>query len=271
MLAPLSKIANTAPGFPRRGNRGDTMKTVLGCIRRADQDFDMIQEGDRIAVGVSGGKDSLLLLRALSLYRLFSHKNFTLHALMLTMGLEPFDTSGTQALCAELGIPLTVKWTDIGKIIFEERREKNPCALCAKMRRGALNGLATSMGIHKLALGHHREDVLETFLMSLFYEGRLHTFHPVTYLSRTGVTVIRPMVYLPEKHIIHMAKTLRLPITKNPCPVDGHTARQEAKDLLKELSKTHPNLQTLMLSALQNTAQYGLWDQKIVGKPEGSQ
>lgn len=244
------------------------MKTVLGCIRRADQDFEMLRDGDRVAIGVSGGKDSLLLLRALALYRLFSHKTFTIEALMLTMGLEPFDTTGTEALCRELDVPLTIKKTDIGTILFDIRKEKNPCALCAKMRRGALNELATQHGCNKLALGHHREDVLETFLMSLFYEGRLHTFHPVTYLSRIGITVIRPMVYLPEKHIIHMAKELDLPITKNPCPADGHTARQEAKDLLHDLSKTHPNLKTLMLSALQNKAQYGLWDKKIVGLPE---
>ena len=246
------------------------MKTVLGCIRRADQDFDMIQDGDSVAIGVSGGKDSLLLLRALSLYRLFSHKQFTLQALMLTMGLEPFDTQRVESLCQELSVPLTIKHTDIGKIIFEERKEKNPCALCAKMRRGALNELAIEKGANKLALGHHREDVLETFLMSLFYEGRLHTFHPVTYLSRVGITVIRPMVYLPEKHIIHLAKGLELPIIKNPCPADGHTARQEAKDLIKDLSKTHTNLQTLMLSALRNTKEYGLWDQKIVGRPEAA-
>ena len=225
----------------------------------------MLVDGDHVAVGVSGGKDSLLLLYALALYRKFSHKNFTLEALMLTMGLEPFDTTGTQRLCEELDVPLTIKKTDIGKIIFEERQEKNPCALCAKMRRGALNELAISHGCSKLALGHHREDVLETFIMSLFYEGRLHTFHPVTYLSRVGITVIRPMVYLPEKHIIHMARDLALPVTKNPCPANGHTARQEAKDLLQDLSKTHPNLKTLMLSALRNKAQYGLWDQKIVG------
>jgi tRNA 2-thiocytidine biosynthesis protein TtcA len=242
---------------------------VLGCIRRADQDFDMLLDKDHVAVGVSGGKDSLLLLRALSLYRLFSQKNFTLEALMLTMGLEPFDTSGVERFCQEIGVPLTIKRTDIGKVVFEQRKEKNPCALCAKMRRGALNELAKARGANKLALGHHREDVLETLLMSLFFEGRLHTFHPVTYLSRTDLTVIRPMVYLPEKHILHMARALSLPVTKNPCPADGHTARQEIKDLMKTLTKTYPNLKTLMLSALQNKAQYGLWDQKMVGKPDG--
>lgn len=244
------------------------MKTVLGCIRRIDQDFDMIMAGDRIAVGVSGGKDSLLLLKALSLYRLFSGKAFTLEAMMLTMGFTPFDTSGVETFCKEIDVPLTIKHTDIGTIVFAIRKEKNPCALCAKMRRGALNKLAIEHGMNKLALGHHRDDVLETLLMSLFYEGRLHTFHPVTYLSRMDLTVIRPLAYLPEKHIIHMAKTLSLPVIHNPCPANGHTARQEAKDLLATLTLKHKNCKTLMLSALQNTKQYGLWDQKVAGKLE---
>lgn len=243
------------------------MKTVLGCIRRADKDFHMIGDGDSVAVGVSGGKDSLLLLYALSLYRMFSHKNFTLQALMLTMGFEPFDTSGVEAMCDRLDIPLTIKATDIGPVIFDIRKETHPCALCAKMRRGALNELAVQRGVNKLALGHHREDVLETFIMSLFYEGRLHTFHPVTRLSRTGITVIRPMVYLPEKHVIHMKRALDLPVIHNPCPADGHTARQEAKDLLADLSKKHPHLKTTMLTALCNTHRYGLWDKKYVGAP----
>jgi tRNA(Ile)-lysidine synthase TilS/MesJ len=246
------------------------MKTVLGCIRRADQDFDLIADHDRIAVGVSGGKDSLLLVKALSLYRRFSGKNFTLEAILLTLGFAPFDTHGVEAFMQEIGVPLLIRQTDIGNIVFEARKEKNPCALCAKMRRGALNKLAKERGCNKLALGHHREDVLETLLMSLFYEGRLHTFHPATYLSRSDLTVIRPMAYLPEKHIIHMARVLSLPVIPNPCPANGHTARQEAKDLLSILAKKHKNIRALMLSALQNTAQYGLWDQKVVGKLEPS-
>lgn len=243
------------------------MKTVLGCIRKADQDFDMIMPGDRVAVGVSGGKDSMLLLEALALYRRFSKKDFTLQALMLTLGLEPFDTSAIEAHCRELDVPLTIQKTDIGHVIFDIRKEKNPCALCAKMRRGALNELAVNMKCNKLALGHHREDAIETLLMSLFFEGRLHTFHPNTYLSRSDLTVIRPMIYLPEKHVIHMVKTLNLPTVKNPCPADGHTSREDIKELIKNLTKTYPNLRELMLSALQNKEQYGLWDQKIVGKP----
>jgi len=236
------------------------MKTVLGCVRRADQDFHMIAAGDKIAVGVSGGKDSLLLLHALALYKRFSHMDYTLHAFTMSMGLEPFDTTGIQALCDELNVPFTRRDTQIGEILFDIRKEKNPCALCAKMRRGVLNDLAVEYGCNKLALGHHREDALETLLMSLLYEARLHTFHPVTYLSRTNLTIIRPLVYLSEKHVIHMAKELKLPIVKSPCPYDGHTKRQEMKDLLKDLTKRYPDAKEYMLSALKNDKEYGLWN-----------
>lgn len=244
------------------------MKTVLGCIRKADTDFGMISPGDRIAIGVSGGKDSLLLLYALSLYRKFSHKDFELQAITLKMGLEPFDVAPIAALCERIDVPYTVLDTEIAHIIFDVRKETNPCALCAKMRRGALNDAALSLGCNKVALGHHRDDAIETLLMSLIFEGRLHTFHPNTYLSRKGVTVIRPMVYLPEKHVKHMVKTLPLPVVKNPCPVDGHSKREEIKALIHTLSKTYPHLKDYMLSALQNTDQYGLWDTMQTGVPE---
>jgi len=236
------------------------MKTVLGCIRRADQDFNLIADGDRVAVGVSGGKDSLLLLFALSLYRKFSHKNFTLEALTLKLGFEPFDTAPIHALCERIETPYTVLETDIAEILFVHRRESNPCALCAKMRRGALNHLAREHSCNKLALGHHREDALETLLMSLLFEGRLHTFHPATYLSRSGVTAIRPMVYLPESHAARLARELKLPVIQNLCPANGNTKRQEMKDLLAGLSRTYPQIKERMLHALQNKAQYGLWD-----------
>ena len=243
------------------------MKTVLGCIRKADTDFDMIAPGDRIAVGVSGGKDSLLLLYALSLYRKFSAKDFTLHAITLKLGLEPFDVSGIAALCKQLDVPYTVIDTEIAHVIFDIRKESNPCALCAKMRRGALNDAALSLGCSKVALGHHRDDAIETLLMSLIFEGRLHTFHPNTYLSRKGITVLRPMVYVPEKHVIHMVRTLELPTVKNPCPEDGNSKREEIKHLIKTLSKTYPQLKDYMLAALRNTEQYGLWDIKQAGRP----
>lgn len=247
------------------------MKTVLGCIRKADEDFGMIEPGDRIAVGVSGGKDSLLLLDALSLYRRFSGKDFTLEAITLKMGLEPFDVSPIRAFCEKIDVPYTVLDTEIAHIIFDVRRESNPCALCAKMRRGALNDAALSLGCSKVALGHHRDDVLETLLMSLIFEGRLHTFHPNTYLSRKGITMIRPMVYLPEKHVLHMVKERSLPLVRNPCPADGHSKREEVKQLLATLSKTYPHLKDYLLAALKNTQQYGLWDIKKAGVPREQQ
>ena len=244
------------------------MKEILGCLRRADKEFQMIQTNDRVAVGVSGGKDSLLLLYAMALYRKFCPIPFTLSAVTLTMGLEPFDLTQVRILCETLDVPYIVKETDIGRIIFEERKEKNPCSLCAKMRRGALNELCTEHGFNKIALGHHRDDAIETLLMSLIFEGRIHTFHPVTYLSRIGITQIRPLVYVPEKQIVHMARVLGLPVVPSPCPANGFTKRQEIKDLLTTLSKTYPNLRELMLSALRNEAQYGLWEKPKPIEPD---
>ena len=236
------------------------MKKVLGCIRRACEDFHLIEDGDIVAVGVSGGKDSLLLLYALSLYRKFAPQRFELKGLTLTMGLEPFDTSKVAALCEKLGVEYIVRPTEIGRIIFEERHEKNPCSLCAKMRRGALNDLAKECGCNKVALGHHRDDALETLLLCLLHEGRIHTFHPKSYLSKADLTVIRPMVYLPEKHIIHVVREMQLPIIPSPCPANGATEREEMKYLLDSLCKLYPNAREMMLSALQNEAQYGLWN-----------
>lgn len=236
------------------------MKETLGCIRKADKDFQMLQSGDKVCVGVSGGKDSLVLLRALHLYRYFSHTDFELIAVMLTLGFDGFDYSGVEAMCRELQIPLHVRHTNIGQIVFEDKKVKNPCSLCAKMRRGALNEEAKALGCNKVALGHHRDDALETLLMSLLYEGRLHTFQPVTYLSRSDLTVIRPMLYLPEKHVVHVARSMQLPIVHNPCPADGHTRRQEMKELLDKLCKTYPWAREYMLSALRNDDQYGLWE-----------
>ena len=238
------------------------MKEILGCIRRADQDFGMIKAGDKVAVGVSGGKDSLLLLYAMALYRKFCPEPFELEALTLTMGMEPFDVSGIRELCERLEVPYIVRETEIGKVIFEERKEKNPCSLCSKMRRGALNELCVERGVNKLALGHHRDDAEETLLMSLFYEGRFHTFQPVTYLSRTGITQIRPMLYISEKNIIHQARVLNLPVVKSPCPADGYTKRQDMKELLDYICRKIPNARDQMLSALRNKEQYGLWDDR---------
>ena len=237
------------------------MKKTLGCLRKADQDFHLIDPGDRIVIGVSGGKDSLLLLHALSLYRRFSHKEFSLLAVSVTLGLEPLDLTGIKRLCEQLDIEYRVCETEIGKIIFDYRHEKNPCALCSKMRRAVLANTCVETGCNKLALGHHREDVIETLLMSLFYEGRFHTFHPRTAMSRTGITVIRPLVYLPESHVKHMASVLDLPVVKSPCPADGETRRAEMKNLLRRLKQVYPDANERFLHALQQD-HYDLWQKE---------
>lgn len=236
------------------------MKELLGCIRKADKDFGMIDAGDTVCVGVSGGKDSLALLYALALYRKFSPNKYTLKAATLHMGREPFDLDPIRRLCDELDVEYTVKMTEIYQIIFEERKEQNPCALCSKMRRGALTDLCKELGANKLALGHHRDDAIETLFLSLLYEGRIHTFHPKTFLSRSGITQIRPMVYCSEKHIIHLVRTLDLPVVKSPCPANGETKREYMKNLIDGICKDIPNARELMLSALRNDKQYGLWN-----------
>ena len=235
------------------------MKRILGDIRRADQDFHMIQPGDSVAVGVSGGKDSLLLVEALARYREFAPNSFTLSAITIATGLEPFDLSGVEEMCNRLRVPYHIVPTQIGKIVFEERKEANPCALCAKMRRGALANACKEYGINKLALGHHRDDAIETLLMSLLFEGRFHTFQPVTHLERTEITQIRPLIYTGEKQILSLVKKLNLPVVQSPCPVNHLTRREDMKHLMDELCKKYPNARAQILSALKNEAQYGLW------------
>ena len=226
------------------------MKTVLGCIRRADADFDLIAPGDRVAVGVSGGKDSLLLLEALARYRRFPGRDFSLHAITVDMGLG-MDFSPIAELCERLEVPFTQVKTQIGPIIFDYRKEKNPCSMCAKMRRGALNNALLEQGFTKVALGHHRDDAVETFLMSLLFEGRLSCFQPVTYLDRTGVTQIRPMLYLTEGMVRRFAEEQQLPVIENRCPADKNTKRQEIKKLIVTLSKTYPDLKDRVFGAMQ--------------------
>lgn len=238
------------------------MKTTLSCIRKADKDFRLIEDGDKIAIGLSGGKDSILLIHALSKYRLFSHKNFSLHAFTIRSGYGSFDCSRLAALCAAQGVPYTVHDTQMYDIIFNIRKEKSPCSLCAKMRRGILCDLAKEQGCNKIALGHHRDDAVETFLMSLIYEGRLHTFAPKSYMSRSDITVIRPLIYLPESHILHLKKALDMPVEKNTCPVNGQTGRQRTKELIAELSRSYPKLQERVLHALQTYKKGALWERE---------
>ena len=226
------------------------MQKLMGLVRRCVDDYHMIEAGDRIAVGVSGGKDSLALLVLLAGLREYFNKPYELEAITIDMGLG-MDYSQVAALCEQWNVPYTVVKTEIAPIIFDHRKEKNPCSMCAKMRRGALNEALLSQGIHKIALGHHHDDAVETFLMSLLYEGRISCFQPVTLLDRTGITQIRPMLYLPEQTVVHVAEQLDLPVVHNTCPVDKHTKRQEVKDLIRDLQATYPDLKTKLFGAMQ--------------------
>ena len=236
------------------------MKRVLGSIRRADEKFHLIEDGDKICIGVSGGKDSLLLMRALKLYQMFSKTDFSVCAVMLDLGLKYQNTQPIIEYAKEIGIDFEIIKTEIGKVVFEYRAERSPCALCAKLRRGALNTAALERGCNKVALGHNREDVLETLLMSILYEGRMNTFAPLTYLTRTGITVIRPLIYVPEKHCLSVAKQLNLPILSANCYIVGHTKREEAKEIIQYLCKIVPDADIKMMHAIMNTDKYGLWD-----------
>ena len=227
------------------------MQKLIGQLRRCVEDYHMIAEGDRIAVGVSGGKDSLTLLVLLAELRKYYPKRFELEALTVDMGLDGMDFSPVAALCAQLDVPYTCKHTQIGPIIFEDRHEKNPCSMCAKMRRGALNDVLLELGCNKIALGHHFDDAVETFLMSLLYEGRISCFEPVTYLSRTGITQIRPMLYVGEQAITHFAEKYELPVVHNVCPADKHTKRQEVKELIVSLQAQYPDLKSKIFGAMQ--------------------
>ena len=227
------------------------LNDFTGTVRRAVDDYDMIQEGDRVAVGVSGGKDSLVLLAALNHLRSFYPRPFELEAITVELGFEGMDFTPVAALCEELGVPYTRLKTDIKEIVFDVRQEDNPCSLCAKMRRGALNDAIRERGVKKLALGHHFDDAVETFLLSLLFEGRISCFRPVTYLDRSGVTQIRPLVYAGEQKIAKLADELRLPVVENPCPQDKGSKRYEVKQLLKTMSADYPDMKSKIFGAMQ--------------------
>lgn len=226
------------------------MKRLASHARRAINDFNMIADGDVIAVGVSGGKDSLTLLAILASLRRYLPQKFDVKALTLTMGYDNYDTSEIAAFCERIEVPYIVKETDIAKVVFDYRQEKNPCALCAKLRRGALNDLAKEEGCNKVALGHHFDDVLETFFLSLFYEARLSCFSAVTYLSRVDLTVIRPMLYIEEHMISSYAKRADLPVLHNPCPADKHTKREYMKQLIRGFEAENKDVRMRIFRAI---------------------
>ena len=228
------------------------LQQVLSYVRRAVDDYEMILSGDKIAVGISGGKDSLTLLYALHGLRRFYPKPFEIHAVTVDLGFQNLNLDGIRKLCAGLEVEYTVVETDIARIIFEERREENPCSLCAKMRKGALNQAVKAAGCNKVAYAHHKDDVVETMLMSLIFEGRFHTFAPVTYLDRTELTVIRPLMYMNEADVIGFVNKYQVPVVKSPCPADGYTKSEYVKTLLRQINQDSPGVKERMFTAIQN-------------------
>lgn len=228
------------------------LQQLLSYTRRAVDDYQMIEEGDKIAVGISGGKDSLTLLYALKGLQRFYPKKFDLIAVTVNLGFEGFDLSEVKKLCEELDVPYHIIDTDIADIIFNIRKEDNPCSLCAKMRKGALNEAVKKLGCNKVAYAHHRDDIIETMMLSLIFEGRFHSFSPRTFLDRMELTVIRPMMYVPEVDVIGFRNKYHLPVAKNPCPADGVTKREYAKNLIRQMNLEHPGAKDRMFRAIVN-------------------
>ncbi len=226
------------------------LQQLLSFTRKAVDEYNMIQENDKIAVGISGGKDSLTMLYALHGLKRFYPRQFHIHAISVDLGHEGFSLSEIEGLCEEMEVPYTIVKTDIAQILFNERKESNPCSLCAKMRKGSLNEKAKELGCNKVAYAHHKDDMIETAMLSMLFEGRMHTYAPVTYLDRMDLTVIRPLLYVSEADIIGFRNKYRLPVAKNPCPVDGYTKRQYAKDLIRQLNSDHPGAKSRILTAV---------------------
>lgn len=233
------------------------MQHILGQVRACVEDYHMIDPGDRIAVGVSGGKDSLLTLLALSRLQKFYPVPFTVEAITLEMGMPNMDFTTIADYCAKLEVSYTRVSVPVYDVVFAERQEKNPCSLCAKLRRGSLNTALLERGITKIALGHHYDDAVETMLMNLLFEGRIGCFQPVTYLDRTGITQIRPLLYCEEEEIRRVALREALPVVENTCPMDGRSRRQEVKELLADLEGKYPDLRQKIFGAMTRYPLYG--------------
>lgn len=228
------------------------LQQILSYVRKAVDDYHMIEEGDNIAVGISGGKDSLTLLYALNSLKNFYPKQFEIQAVTVDLGFKNLNLDKVQELCDNLGIKYTIIKTDIAEIVFDARKESNPCSLCAKMRKGALNYGIKDLGCNKVAYAHHKDDVVDTMMLSLIYEGRFHTFAPVTYLNRMDVTIIRPLIYIKEADVIGFTNKMQLPVVKSPCPADKHTKRELIKDILKDIDKEAPGVKARMFTAIKD-------------------
>jgi tRNA(Ile)-lysidine synthase TilS/MesJ len=235
------------------------MKRILGAMRKAIEEHNMIEEGDRVAVGVSGGKDSMLLLEALRRFQTFSPYKFDLLAVTVDLGFETQGIDKLEEYYKENDINYEIINTNISKIVFEEREEKNPCALCSKMRKGAINIRLNELGYNRLAMGHHADDLVETLFMSMFFEGRLKTFKPFTYLTRKEIYSIKPFIYLKEKQIINEVERSNIPVFKSPCPLDKETKREEIKNLMKDIYKDIPDGRERIITAIKNSDKVELW------------
>lgn len=244
------------------------LQQLYSLVRRAVDDFHMIEEGDVIAVGISGGKDSLTLLYALHGLMRFYPRHFQIHAVTVDLGFDNLNLDGIRELCSGMGIPYTIVKTDIAQIVFETRKESNPCSLCAKMRKGALNQAIKEAGCNKVAYAHHKDDVVETMLMSLIFEGRIHTFSPVTYLDRMDLTVIRPLLYMNEPDVIGFVNKHQVPVVKSPCPADGHTKREYVKNLLRSINLEAPGVKDRMFTAILNGNMKG-WSKELGSIKQG--
>ena len=228
------------------------LQKLYSYTRKAIDDFQMIKENDSIAVGISGGKDSLTLLYALAGLRKFYPIHYSLTAVTVDLGYPDFDLTAIKELCQELDVPYHIIPTEIGAIIKEQNKKNSPCSLCAKLRKGALNQAVVELGCNKVAYAHHKDDIIETMLLSLMFEGRFYTFPPVTHLDRSNLDVIRPLMYVPEVDVIGFKNHYNLPVVKNPCTFDGKTKRQYAKDLLQQLNKEHPGVKNRLFTAIIN-------------------
>lgn len=236
--------------------RRSDSKWFLTRVKRTIYDFKMIEKDDRVAVGLSGGKDSAALLYIINIFKRHSPVDFDLQAIYVHLGFD-VDLEPLRSLAENLKVPLHVEETQIAKIVFERRQEKNPCALCANMRHGALHQAALRLGCNKVALGHHLDDAIQTFMLNLIYTGQMDTFKPVTYLDRAGLYQVRPLVQLPESTLKALARRENLPVVKNPCPVSDQTKRTEMQELSDELAQRYPDLREKWRAALMSSP---FWD-----------
>ena len=227
------------------------MQRILSHMRKAIEEYHMIEEGDKIAICLSGGKDSITLLHAFKALQRFYPKKFEIIAVSIDPGFEFFDTKLLQKLCDDIKIPLFIEKSNAKEIVFDIRKEKNPCSLCANLRRGVINSIAIREGCNKIALGHNQDDVLETFLLNLFYTGNIGTFSPVSYMDRTKITLIRPLVYTPEKETKRFVKKAGLTVMPKVCPMDGTSKREDMKQMIFTLSKNIPMIRANLFGAIQ--------------------